>query len=84
MDGSGRRRRAGNRNAPGAPAAVKAAAVDLVSRSIEYDPLTSSVQFADEQVDYQNLGPGISRRCGASSILAPFRRPRERVIEVSP
>ena len=69
--------------APSAPADVRAAAVHLVAESIRYDPLTESVQFADQEVKYTNLGPSIIRRCGASSILAPWRRPRARAIEVA-
>ena len=69
--------------APGAPGDVRTAAVDLVERSIENDPLVSGVQFADQQVDYATAGPSIIRRCGAASILAPWRRPRARVIEAA-
>ena len=46
-------------------------------------PLRSIVQVADQQVDDQNLGPGITRRGGFRFIFAPFRWPRARVIEVN-
>ncbi len=68
--------------APGAPEAVRVAAVDMVSRSIEHDPLTERVEFADETLAYHNMGASIIRRCGAASILAPWRRPRARALTV--
>ena len=62
---------------------MKVAAVELVLRSIRHDPLSSIVQVADQQVDDQNLGPGITRRGGFRFIFAPFRWPRARVIAVN-
>ena len=65
---------------PGAPAAVRTAAVELLAKSIRTGPEIAGVHFADQQVDYQNYGPALIRRCGASSMLSPWRRPRGRVI----
>ena len=70
-------------HAPGAPAAVRAAAIALLATSIRTGPEIAGVHFADQQVDYQNYGPGLIRRCGAASMLAPWRRPRGRVIEAA-
>ena len=67
--------------APEAPADVRTAAVDLMVDSIRDLPYVQSTQFDDQKVDEHNLGPNLIRRCGASSILAPWRRPRARVIE---
>ena len=69
--------------APAAPAAVRTAAVDLVESSIKQSPLVESVQFSDQQTEWANLGPTIIRRCGAASILAPWRRPRARILETT-
>ena len=44
-------------------------------------PYENDTQFADQQVSTHNLGANLIRRCGASSILAPWRRVRARVIE---
>ena len=71
-------------HAPGAPPDVRTAAVELLVKSIRSDPLVASVEFADQKVDYASLGANLIRRCGASSILAPWRRPRARVIEAAP
>ena len=67
--------------APAAPADVRTAAVEMVVDSLLDPPYESDVQFADQQASTHNLGANIIRRCGASSILAPWRRPRARVIE---
>ena len=67
--------------APGAPAEVRTAAVEMVAQSIDDVPYDNETHFADQQVSTHNLGPAIIRRCGAASILAPWRRPRARVIE---
>ena len=67
--------------APSAPAEVQRAAVDMVAESLRDPPYENEVHFADQQVSTHNLGPSIIRRCGASSILAPWRRPRARIIE---
>ncbi len=70
--------------APGAPADVRTAAKAMLSATIRNGPEIAGVQFADQQVDYHNLGPTLIRRCGATSMLAPWRRPRARVIEAAP
>lgn len=69
-----------DRYAPGAPADVKTAAKAMLASTIRHGPETSSVQFADQQVEWHNLGPALIRRCGAASMLAPWRRPRARAI----
>ncbi len=73
-----------NNYAPDAPGDVQTAAIELLVKSIRSDPLVASVGFADQKVDYAGLGANLIRRCGASSILAPWRRPRARVIEAAP
>ena len=70
-------------HAPGAPAAVRTAAVELLAKTIKAGPEIAGAAFADQKVDYHNLGPGLIRRCGAASMLAPWRRPRGRVIEAA-
>ena len=72
-----------NHHAPGAPPDVKNAAVELLAASIRTGPEIASVEFSDQKIDYQNYGPGLIRRCGAASMLAPWRRPRGRVIEAA-
>ena len=67
--------------APAAPADVRTAAVAMLVDSMLDPPYENDVQFAGQQVSTHNLGPNLIRRCGASSILAPWRRPRARVIE---
>ena len=70
-------------HAPGAPAAVRTAAVELLATTIKAGPEIAGAAFADQKVDYHNLGPALIRRCGAASMLAPWRRPRGRVIEAA-
>lgn len=70
--------------APGAPADVLAAAAAMVAQSILDTPYDDTVNFADQQTSTHNLGANIIRRCGASSILAPWRRPRARALEPAP
>lgn len=69
--------------APGAPADVRAACASMVEQSIIDTPYDNETHFADQQTSTHNLGPNIIRRCGAASILAPWRRPRARVIEAA-
>ena len=67
--------------APGAPADVRTAAVELLARTIKAGPEIAGAAFADQKVDYHNLGPALIRRCGAASMLAPWApapRPRHR------
>ena len=66
------------------PATFRPRPSSLLVKSIRSDPLVASVGFADQKVDYAGLGANLIRRCGASSILAPWRRPRARVIEAAP
>ena len=56
----------------------------MVAQSILDTPYDNDVHFADQQVSTHNLGANIIRRCAASNILAPWRRPRARVIEDAP
>ena len=44
-------------HAPGAPADVRTAAVELLAASIRTGPEIAGVQFADQQINYQNLRP---------------------------
>ena len=67
--------------APEAPADVRTAAVELMIDSLRDLPYDNDTQFDDQQTSTHNLGTNLIRRCGASSILAPWRRPRARVIE---
>ncbi len=67
--------------APGAPADVRTAAVAMLVDSMLDPPYENDVQFDDQQVSTHNLGPAHIRRSGAASLLAPWRRPRARVIE---
>ena len=69
--------------APGAPADVRTAAVELLTKTIKAGPEIASAEFADQKVDYHNLGSALIRRSGASSMLAPWRRPRARVIKAA-
>ena len=69
--------------APDAPAAVRTAASSMVEQSILDAPYDDETRFSDQVTTTHNLGPNIIRRCGASSILAPWRRPRARVIEAA-
>ena len=62
--------------APGAPASVRAAAAAMVEQSLLDAPYDNEAHFSDQQVSTHNLGPAILLRCGASSILAQWRRPR--------
>ena len=68
--------------APGAPAEVRTAAVELIGDSLQDPPYENEVHFEDQQVSTHNLGASIIRRCGASSILAPWRRPRALALTV--
>ena len=70
-----------NRYAPDAPPDVRAAAVEMVTTVLpEMSAQTAS--FADQSV---TSFPGVDaiRRSGASGLLAPWRRPRARVIEAA-
>ena len=69
--------------APGAPASVMAAAVQLLAESIKVGPEVSDVQFADQQVSY-HAGVAMLRRCGGASLLSQWRRPRARPVEAAP
>ena len=69
--------------APDAPADVQTAAVELLIDSLRDLPYENDTHFADQQVSTHNLGANLIQRCGASSILAPWRRPRARVIEAA-
>ena len=66
--------------APGAPADVRTAASAMLAQTIRHGPETAQVQFSDQSVQWHNLGPALIRRCGAASMLAPWRRPRARAI----
>ncbi len=68
--------------APHAPADVRTAAVEMLIDSYLDPPYENDVQFADQQASTHNLGPSHIRRSGASSLLAPWRRPRARALEV--
>ena len=46
-------------------------------------PYDTDTQYDDQRVSTHNLGANIIRRWGAASILAPWRRPRARVIEAA-
>ena len=70
--------------APGAPTDVRDAAVALVVRSILDTPYDNDGQFAAQQVSTHNLGANLIHRCGAASLLAPWRRARARVIQEAP
>ena len=67
--------------APGAPEDVRTAAVELLIDSLRDLPYDNETRFEDQVVSTHNMGANLIRRCGASSILAPWRRPRARVIE---
>ena len=69
--------------APEAPADVRAACASMCEQSILDTPYDDETVFADQQTKTHNLGASIIRRCGASSILAQWRRPRARVIEAA-
>ena len=69
--------------APEAPADVRTAAVEMVELSMRDTPYDADTQYDDQRVSTHNLGANIIRRCGAASILAPWRRPRARVIEAA-
>ena len=60
---------------------MQTADVELLIDSLRDLPYENDTQFADQQVSTHNLGANLIRRCGASSILAPWRRVRARVIE---
>ena len=68
---------------PEAPRDVKTAAASMVEQSILDTPYDDETVFADQRTTTHNLGASIIRRCGASSILAQWRRPRARVIEAA-
>ena len=66
--------------APEAPASVRSAAASMVEQSLLDTPYDGVTAFDDQRVETHNMGASIVRRCGASSILAPWRRPRARPI----
>ena len=67
--------------APDAPAEVRSAAASMCEQSILDAPYDNDTHFSDQQTSTHNLGSNHLKRSGASSILAPWRRPRARVIE---
>ena len=71
------------RYAPGAPADVQTGAVELLAQSLCVDPAVADVSFSDSEVKYHDHGPSAIRRSGALPLLAPWRRPRARVIEAA-
>ena len=66
--------------APAAPADVRTAAAAMVEQSMLDTPYDDEIGYDDQRATTHNLGANIIRRCGASSILAPWRRPRARAI----
>ena len=71
------------RYAPGAPASVQEAAVELLANTLRTHTAVSNVEFADERVAYHDWGPSAIRRSGALPLLAPWRRVRARAIEAA-
>ena len=69
-----------DRYAPDAPADVRTAAVSLVVKSLKTPAHVAAVRFEDQGIDYQT-GFDLMRRCGATSILAAWRRPRARALK---
>ena len=69
--------------APDAPANVRAAAAAMVEQSMLDTPYDDEIGYDDQRTKTHNFGASHIRRCGASSILAPWRRPRARVIEAA-
>ena len=70
--------------APSAPAIVKKQAVELLRISLGQHPHIEKTEFEDQAVTYSPpIAANLIRRSGASSILAPWRRPRARALEVS-
>ena len=74
------------RYAPGAPADLRSAAVELVTAHLEsMDTAIGSTSFGDQSMTTHppNLVSAVFRQSGATALLASWRRPRARVIEAA-